>query len=296
MYQSIAYNIIHYFHYERERLVVLVDEVYEEIAESIKQLHNETEIMVFQADEPVQIKQLFDLPSEVMVLLLAEPINYVKSRLFQYLDFSEGEPQIPGASSKVLIFPKESICRIFTGDMGRTMSEKERLLDTMKEKKKYRIITSQGTDLVFEARHWISLDFEICTAPIENTINGRIVVDGAVFFRKNDHENAEKIILEIEQGNVKNIEAYDDNGKQLKAEYLKMIAKSVENPKNRQLAEIGIGFCHGTIISDCFMEAETVINTCHFCFGNNICYGGENASEFHGNSVLIRNPMFIEVS
>ncbi len=296
MYQSIANNIIRYFHYERDRLFILVDEAYVEIAQSIKQLYKRTEIRAFQTDEPEHIKQVLDLPSEVLVLLLAEPETYVKYKLFQYFDFSDGEPQISGTMSRVLIFPAESICRIFSGDVRKHIAQKERLLNTMKEYQKYRITTEQGTDLFFEARSWISLDFEICTAPVENSINGKIVVDGAVCFRKNDHENAEKIILEIEQGNVKNIEAYDDNGKQLKAEYLKMISKSVENPKNRQLAEIGIGFCHGALISDCFMEAETVINTCHFCFGNNICYGGENTSEFHGNSVLIRNPMFVEVS
>ncbi|MBR3824341.1 MAG: hypothetical protein IKJ39_03990 [Lachnospiraceae bacterium] len=55
-------------------------------------------------------------------------------------------------------------------------------------------------------------------------------------------------------------------------------------------------FFSAATISDCFMEAEAAINTCHFCFGNNVCYGGKNASEFHGNSVLIRNPKFVEIS
>lgn len=64
---------------------------------------------------------------------------------------------------------------------------------------------------------------------------------------------------------------------------------------NRQLAEIGIGFCNDAFISDSFMETETVVNTCLFCFGNNICYGGSNESEFHGAPVLIRNPVFEQV-
>lgn len=292
MYHSIADNIIRYFGYEVDKFYLLVDEAYAEIAQSIKQIHKGTEIRVFHTDEPEHIKQVLDVPSGAVVLLLAEPVNYVKYKLFQYLDFSEGEPQIPGTESRVLIFPVESICRIFLGDINNNMAEKERLLATMKEKQKYRITTAKGTDLVFEARRWIPLDFEVCTAPVEHTINGTIVVDGAVFFRKNDYEKGEKIILKIEKGKVKSIVACDDNGNQLLAEYLKMISDSVENPQNKQLAEIGIGFCHGATISDCFMEAETAINTCHFCFGNNICYGGENFSEFHGNSVLVKEPVF----
>lgn len=58
---------------------------------------------------------------------------------------------------------------------------------------------------------------------------------------------------------------------------------------------IGIVFFSAATISDCFMEAEAAINTCHFRFGNNVCYGGKNASEFHGNSVLIRNSEMVEL-
>ena len=64
------------------------------------------------------------------------------------------------------------------------------------------------------------------------------------------------------------------------------------DPANTQLAEIGIGFCGGAQITDCFMEAEAAAGTCHFCFGNNVCYSGENQSGFHGASVLIRSPVF----
>lgn len=122
------------------------------------------------------------------------------------------------------------------------------------------------------------------------------MVDGAVFFRKNDFEKQEKIVLEIEEGKVTRITAYDNKSDELLQEYLKMTSESMADARNIQLAEIAIGFFSAATISDCFMEAEAAINTCHFCFGNNVCYGGKNASEFHGNSVLIRNPKFVEIS
>lgn len=288
MYQSIAYNIIRYFGYEEERLFLLVDESYAGIAQSIKQLHKGTEIRVFQMDEPEHIKQVLDLPGEANVLLLAEPANYVKYRLFQYLDFSEGEPQIPGTVSRVLIFPVESICRIFSVDMSKDIVQKERLLDTMKGNQKYRVTTEKGTDIVFEARRWIPLDFEICTAPIEASINGVIVVDGALFFRKIE----DTLTFTIKEGKIQSITASSEPGKALVNEYKNMTAPAFSNPVNMQLAEVGIGFCSGPENSDCFMEAEVVVNTCHFCFGNNACYGGENESEFHGASILIKEPVF----
>lgn len=288
MKHSIADNIIRYFGYEGDKFYLLVDESYAGIAQSIKQLHKGTEIRVFQTDEPEHIKQVLNLPGEANVLLLAEPANYVKYRLFQYLDFSEGEPQIPGTVSRVLIFPVESICRIFSVDMSKDIFQKERLLDTMKGNQKYRVTTEQGTDLLFESRSWIPLDFEICTAPIETSVNGVIVVDGALFFRR----IKEPLTFVIKDGKIQSITATSETGKALVDEYRVMTAPAFSNPVNMQLAEVGIGFCSGAEISDCFMEAEVVVDTCHFCFGNNICYGGENESEFHGASVLIKEPVF----
>ncbi len=288
MYDSIALNIIKYFKYENSKLYLLVDEAFTPIAQRIIQHHAETEIRLVQSYEHQNVEELFDLPLSAVVLLLAEPETYVKYKLFQYLDFSEGEPQIANTISRILIFPKESICRIFSGEIDKNFIEKERLLADMKVSQKYRITSSQGTDLVFESRSWIPLDFEICTAPKEKSVNGTIVVDGALFFKKIE----DTISFVIKEGKIQSITANSPNGEVLVIEYNNMTAKAMENAVNMQLAEIGIGFCDGAIISDCFMEAETVLNTCHFCFGNNICYGGENESEFHGASVLIKNPVF----
>lgn len=69
-----------------------MDEVYVEIAKSMKQILKGVEIRVFQTDVPERIQQVLNLPGGAAVLLFAEPVNYVKYRLFQYLDFSNGEP------------------------------------------------------------------------------------------------------------------------------------------------------------------------------------------------------------
>ena len=44
----------------------------------------------------------------------------------------------------------------------------------MKVNQKYKITTEQGTNLIFESRSWIPLDFEVCTAPQEKSVNGII--------------------------------------------------------------------------------------------------------------------------
>lgn len=292
MYDSVAYHIIQYFNYEKDKLYLLVDETYTEIAQSIKRHHTNTEILLFSSYTSDNIKEIFDLPLSEVVLLLAEPESYVNYKLFQYLDFSKGEPQIENTASKVLIFPKDRICRIFSDGADKNIIEKEKILADMKVNQKYRITTAQGTNLIFESRNWIPLDFEVCTAPQETSINGVIVVDGALFFKKIE----DTISFVIENGKIKSITACTSKGKTLVAEYIKMTERDMKHPVNMQLAEIGIGFCNGAIISDCFMESEAVLNTCHFCFGNNVCYGGKNESEFHGASILIKNPVFTRMN
>ncbi len=288
MYRRIAKNILDYFHYEMSEFCVVADETYVEIAQAIKLLHGTAEVRICEGGGQEQMKKVFSFQTTATVLLLAEPKTYVAYRLFQYLDFGEGEPRIPGVASRVLIFPKESICRMFSGNMGENLVEKERLMATMKAGRTYRITSPRGTELTFTSRNWIPLDFEICTAPMEATVNGVIVVDGALFFRKvND-----TLTFVIKDGKIRSITAGSAQGKVLVDEYKTMTEGVMKYPENLQLAEIGIGFCHGATISDCFMEAETALHTCHFCFGNNVCYGGESESEFHGASVLIKEPVF----
>lgn len=292
MKNAIALNIIKYFNYKENALFLLVDKAYDELAQAIKKCHEETEIICFESYKPEDVKEIFNFSSSTVVLLFAEPTSYVEYRLFEYLDFSNGEPVIPNTVSKVLIFPKESLCRIFSEGADNIAIEREKLISEMKDNQNYRITSSSGTDLTFESRRWIPLDFEICTAPIEESINGIIVVDGALFYKKTD----DKMAFVIRCGKIQLIKAISPKGDLLVAEYKKMTERNMQNSINMQLAEIGIGFCNNAIISDCFMEAEAVSKTCHFCFGNNICYGGRNESEFHGASVLIKNPIFTPIN
>jgi len=217
------------------------------------------------------------------ILLICTPQSYLACQLYRLLDFSLGEPVIPNVPSRVWVFPRDSLQRILSAPLQEDIAERDRLLALLPSHRRMRIRTQRGTDLTFQSRSWIPLDFEVCTAPVEESVNGRIVVDGALFFQKIHGE----IILTIRQGRLTDVSG-DPESVEL---YRSMTQKSFADPRNRQLAEIGFGFCQGAQISDCFMEAEAVRSSCHFCFGNNVCYGGENASDFHGNSVLIREPV-----
>jgi len=289
---NVVNNLITKYGLTDRLATVVVDDGFEKLCEA------------FQSVAPgVTLKKLREYGAEHMlelvkelagqkVLLLAQPQSYVTYQLATIFDFEKGEPVIPGCESTVLIFPVDSLISVFRVDIAEDGAYRDQILQEMKDGGRYLLTNAAGTRLEFTARKWILLDFEVCTAPIEETIEGKLVVDGAVFYRKNDRELGEKIILTIEHGKVTDIRAYDDQGEKLAQEYKNMITSSIKDAVNLQLAEIGIGFCKGAAVSDCFMEAEIARDTCHCCFGNNVCYGGKNASAFHGNSVLMMKPVF----
>ena len=285
---SIAKNIIRHLGYETMPITIIADDKFYEIASIICAFHHDSKMISVSAYNTNNCVDVFHGINTKCAMVLVEPETYIAYHLFLNLDFSQGEPRIPNIDSKVLIFPLDSVARIFSMAPERDRAEKNRVLSELQNDSKYRITTSLGTDLTFQARSWIPLDFEVCTAPIEDSIYGEIVVDGALFFKK----IRSNLHFFIEQGKLKKITASDHIGEADRKEYIAMTEKDMKEPANCQLAEIGIGFCHGAEVTDCFMEAEAVKGTCHFCFGNNICYGGNNASDFHGASILIQNPHF----
>lgn len=285
-------NMIEKYGYSNQPFTVVLDDGYEKLCETFETVAPKATIKKLRDYGKENIPELAKELAGQKVLLLAEPQSYGTYRLALMFDFEKGEPEIPGCESTVLIFPVDTLISVLRVDLAEDLADRDRILREMKDGGRYLLVNDAGTRLQFTARKWIPLDFEVCTAPVEETIEGELVVDGAVFFRKNNREMGERIVLTIEHGKVVEIRAHGGNGEKLLQEYKNMIASSIEDPVNLQLAEIGIGFCKGASVSDCFMEAEIARATCHCCFGNNICYGGNNSSEFHGNSVLMLNPVF----
>jgi len=285
--EQLSEKILSFFGWERGPVTVVCDEGFRALSGAM--LGPDPESVLLSFEEFAERSDTSDSGNGRPVIVLAEPDTYSRSRLHRYMDFSKGEPELKGTPSKVLIFPRESLERMFSGDLAEALDRKRKLLSDLKAGGKYRITSPGGTDLRFTARRWIPLDFEVCTAPEEGSIDGEIAVDGALFYRK----ISETLLFTIRSGKVVNIEGLTGSGELVAAEYRSMARDTMRQAVNRQLAEIGIGFMPGAEISDCFMEAETAADTCHFCFGSNTCYGGNNTSDFHGNSILIREPLFM---
>ena len=198
MERMLAEHLISYFHYAEKPLNLIVDGAYEALAASIASVHGNVVIANLSSQSQGNVANVLCLRENAVVLLLAEPETYLRYRLPEYLDFSLGEPRICHMKSKsrVLIFPRDSLERMLSVPPREDADRKRRILTELHDDTTYRITTALGTDLCFKARKWLTLDFEICTAPVENSISGIIVVDGAVFYRR----IKEKLIFEIKNG------------------------------------------------------------------------------------------------
>ena len=141
-----------------------------------------------------------------------------------------------------------------------------------------RITTENGTDVTLKPRSWNLMTGEVFTAPVEDYSSGTICVDGSAYYGP----PAIPFVLRVENGRVVNLSELSEDDKQ---------QRCVRNDLTRDedsnvLAELGIGINPGARWDEDAMESEQARGTCHFGFGHNIEYGGQNASSYHFDLVV----------
>lgn len=278
----------------RTNSMVICDKPHADLASMVREIYHvkTRDLKIMVVDDRIASDEAFrrSLLEGLETIVLIEPKSFSDFRVNKWLDFSFGMPKVSGLhQSYVSVLPITSTTRVYGSQFSRDAAAKAELLSSLKPNSEHIIVTDSGTRLLFTSRHWISQGNEVLTAPIENSVNGIIAVDGALFFQKIDTV----IDFFIKAGELVEIKAKNRQYDDLVEQYRQMTERDFTSRKNRQLAEIGVGFNTGAIISDCFMESEMVYGTCHFCFGNNSCYGGSNISDFHGGSILIKAPRFV---
>lgn len=169
--------------------------------------------------------------------------------------------------------------------------------------KSIRIITDLGTDVKFSLyQRMIRIDDgdlskpglfgnipagEIFTAPVEDTINGKVVIDGSI---GGVGQVKTPFIIELEAGKIKNMNPIGE-----KDEIFDKFSEICEYdaPATKTVGEFGIGLNpRAKIIGNMLMD-EKVEGTIHFAFGDS--YGlGKSSSKYH-TDLLVRNPsIFVE--
>lgn len=149
---------------------------------------------------------------------------------------------------------------------------------------KARIVSAAGTDIEFrlgtrEAHALSNIchepgtlgsppDIEAYIAPIEDTAEGVVFIDGAICLPEFGLVR-EPIRLNIEEGRVVGIEGGDE------AKMFEDKLESLDDPEMYRIAELGIGLNpKAKLIGDPLID-EGVLGTAHIALGLNFTYGGK---------------------
>jgi len=120
-------------------------------------------------------------------------------------------------------------------------------------------------------------------APLENSVSGVIVFDGAFA----DIELDAPIKLEIKNGRAVKI----SGGRA--AEELKRLIKQI-GPQAGMIGEFGIGTNAAAQLSPEVLEAEKVYGTAHLALGNNVGFGGKINVPFHSDGIILKPTVTID--
>ncbi|KAF5431332.1 Leucyl aminopeptidase (aminopeptidase T), partial [Candidatus Methanophagaceae archaeon] len=178
------------------------------------------------------------------------------------------------------------------------IKEKCQYLQDILANKTIRLETDLGTDIGFSLQgREIEVDTgditkpgifgnipagEIFTAPVEDTINGKIVIDGSIGgLGKLKHP----FYIELESGKIKDLQPIREKDELV--DKFKEICE-LDVPATKTVGEFGIGLNPGAKIIGTMLMDEKVEGTVHFAFGDS--YGlGKSSSKFH-TDLLIKNP------
>ncbi|MDR0926527.1 MAG: aminopeptidase [Ignavibacteria bacterium] len=187
--------------------------------------------------------------------------------------------------------------RCFLADSDEIIETNNKLVDILDNAKEIVLTTSLGTNAKFSAvgrkiisstgvhrnmGEWGNIPSgEVYFAPVEDAVNGRLVIDGSVAGIGMLNEN---IIIEIKNGMISSILG-GEQGTQLDDMLTKVGGKA------KAVAEFGIGTNPKADICGLILEDEKVMGTVHIAFGNNISMDGSINVPIHIDCI-IKSPTF----
>jgi len=262
----------------------------------LEDLGNPTILPVLEGDIPAMrqgLERLLD-DEEIALAIFASHFMWAELGLNERFTMRNRLPSLVGLANPIFfdaVTPLDSLLRLYGADPQAIYDFIEGLRRNLDDHAFTRLTTPAGTDLRFTARNWEPWGWEMMTCPVEDSINGTLVVDAGVFFGTVN----QPIELTIEGGKLTAMRALDRDDEVFRQYRQWMMETMEENAANAQLAEVGIGANPGAQISGVVMESESVQGTVHVCFGDNRMFagmGGSNASNWHGGTVIMKAPRF----
>jgi leucyl aminopeptidase (aminopeptidase T) len=122
---------------------------------------------------------------------------------------------------------------------------------------------------------------EAYIAPIEDSANGSIVIDGSMV---SIGLLKSPLIAKIKDGKLVGLEGED-------AEKLGVL---FESENNSTVGELGIGTNHAARLTGVILEDEKIYGTIHIAFGTNISFGGTNKANCHLDGIVMNPTLYLD--
>jgi len=253
-----------------------------------------TKIPKFNGEEPP--KRIADKMKEydVVVIVTSKSLSHTNARRTAS---KKGVriASMPGITLKMMK-------RTLTADYNKIREISDKINRLYKGKKKLRVVTKKGTDVIFYINkspfndvgfYTKKRDFgnlpagEVGFAPVEGKTEGVIVIDKSMSSIVGKLKKP--IRIEVEKGFVKKI----DGGKE--ATKIRRRLKKFKNKKVYNIAEFSIGTNYKAKVTGRTLEDEKVYGTVHVALGDNTSFpGGTTKAPVHLDGVISKPDVFID--
>lgn len=277
----------------REKILIITDKKKLKIANNFylacKKLSRHVKIILkpagkYNGEEPP--KRIADEMKkfDIVLALTTHSITHTKARI-NACKSGARIATLPGITEKML---RQSML----ANPKELEKDSKKLVKLLRNKKIIRVITKNGTDIIFSAKNRkIEPDVanirkkgaygnlpagEVSFSPLEGSANGSIVIDSMEDYAK------PRTAVFVLRGSAVSIS--DEKCKLAKA------FRTIKNSRN--IAELGIGINKKAKLIGKILQDEKVLGTCHIAFGNNKSYGGNVYSEVHLDCI-IKKPTII---
>jgi len=125
---------------------------------------------------------------------------------------------------------------------------------------------------------------EAYIAPVENSVNGLLVVDGSLLSRL----VREPVRLTFESGRLSKVEGGAE------ARELESFVRDLDDEGAYRIGELGIGTNPRARVTGKILEDEKALGTVHLALGRNTDFGGLNESRIHEDFVVLNATLWLD--
>ncbi len=286
---------------EHESLLIVTDETKREISHSLleagKQLCREAFLIEMKSrdmngqEPPEQVSELMKRVDAV-ICPTDKSLTHTNARR-EAVKCGARVGTMPGISTGTML-------RCLNADADKILKLTAYVAEKLKNVSVIKVKTAKGTDISMPVKDRLILQStgiirnkgdwgnmpsgEVYLAPVENTSQGKIVIDGSM---AGIGLLDEPIVIDVADGYAINI-----NGGEAAAKLTAMFDKAGKD--GRAVAEFGLGTNYKAILTGQILEDEKVYGTIHIAFGNNISMGGNISVSLHLDGLITEPDVYFD--